>query len=80
MNTVKTAPQAAINQIEHVLKRLILAEAPEDAEIFMAKWDVKDGFWQLNNEQGDEYNFSSSRKSQVQHQRSSYQHHYKWDG
>ena len=42
MNTVKTAPQAAINQIGHVLKRLIhaFAEAPEDAKIFMAKWDV----------------------------------------
>ena len=60
MNTVKTAPRAAINQIGHVLKRLIhaFAEAPEDAKIFMAKWDVKDGFWRLNNALGDEYNFA----------------------
>jgi len=59
MNTVKTAPRAAIDQIDHVLKRLIhaFAEAPEDAKIFMAKWDVKDGFWQLNNAHGDKYNF-----------------------
>ena len=24
----------------------------------MAKWDVKDGFWRLNNAHGDEYNFA----------------------
>ena len=60
MNMVKTAPRAAINQIGHVLKRLIhvFAEAPENAKIFMAKWDVKDGFMRLNNALGDEYNFA----------------------
>mmetsp|Transcript_24094 Transcript_24094/g.41261 ORF Transcript_24094/g.41261 Transcript_24094/m.41261 type:complete len:173 (-) Transcript_24094:120-638(-) len=45
-NTVKTAPAGAIDQIGHILKWLIYAfsTALEEAKIFMAKWDVKDGF------------------------------------
>ncbi len=34
------------------------AEAEEDACIFMAKWDIKDGFWRLDAEDGAEWNFS----------------------
>lgn len=58
-NTTKTAPRAAIDQIGHALQRLIhaFAEAPDDAKIFMAKWDIKDGFWRLCNQRGDEWNF-----------------------
>ena len=45
-NSAKTAPDGAIGQIEYVLRMLIhaFAEAPDDAKIFQAKWDIKDGF------------------------------------
>ena len=55
----KTAPGASIDQIGHVLQRIIhaFAQAPDDARIFMAKWDVKDGFWRMVVEAGEEWNF-----------------------
>ena len=58
--TVKTAPKGAIDQIGHVLPRIIhaFAAAEDDAKIFMAKWDIKDGFWRLDCEQGEEWNFA----------------------
>jgi hypothetical protein len=45
--TVKMAPQGALDQLSHALSRIIhtFAEAKGDAKIFMAKWDIKDGFW-----------------------------------
>ena len=50
--TTKSAPQGAIDQIGHVLPRIIhaFATAEDDAKIFMAKWDIK--------EAGEEWNFS----------------------
>jgi hypothetical protein len=41
------APQGALNQLDHTLSRIIhaFAKAKEDAKIFMARWDIKDGFW-----------------------------------
>ena len=58
--TTKTAPRGAIDQIGHSLQRIIhaFAAADEDAKIFMAKWDIKDGFWRLDCEQGEEWNFA----------------------
>jgi hypothetical protein len=58
-STVKTAPQGAIDQMGHVLSRIIhaFAEAKEDSKIFLAKWDIKDGFWRLDCEEGQEWNF-----------------------
>jgi len=58
--TTKTAPQGACDQIGHALKRLIhaFAEAGEDEKVFMAKWDIKDGFWRLNCQSGEEWNFA----------------------
>jgi hypothetical protein len=52
----KTAPSGAINQIGHSLQRVIhaFAEADKNDKIFMAKWDIKDGFWQLDAKTGDE--------------------------
>ena len=49
----------AIDQIGHVLLRLIhaFAEAPDCANIFQAKWDIKDGFWRLDCKEGGEFNF-----------------------
>ena len=42
----KTAPKGAIDQMGHALLRLIhaFAQADGDEKIFMAKWDIKDGF------------------------------------
>ena len=58
--TMKTAPRAAIDQIGHVLPRIIhaFATVEDDAKIFMAKWDIKDGFWRLDCEAGEEWNFA----------------------
>ena len=49
-SSVKTAPSGAIDQLGHSLMQIIHAvvQADKDAKIFMAKWDVKDGCWQLN--------------------------------
>ena len=45
--TEKTAPTGAIDQIGECLSRIIhaFAEAADGPEIFMAKLDIKDGFW-----------------------------------
>ena len=58
--TTKTAPKGACDQMGHALMRIVhaFAEADEDAKIFLAKWDIKDGFWRLNAEAGQEWNFS----------------------
>jgi hypothetical protein len=58
--TKKTAPAGAINQIGECLSRIIhaFAEADDDAKIFMAKWDIKDGFWRMDCAVGEEWNFA----------------------
>ena len=57
--TTLEAPAGAIDQLGHSLSRIIhaFAEADEDAKIFMAKFDIKDGFWRLSCESGEEWNF-----------------------
>jgi hypothetical protein len=59
-NTIKTALKGAIDHLGHTLTRIIhaFAETEEDARIFMAKWDIKDGFWRMDAEEGAEWNFS----------------------
>ncbi len=56
----KTAPGGAIDQIGDCLSRIIhaFAEADDDATIFMAKWDIKDGFWRMDCREGKEWNFA----------------------
>ena len=58
--TTKTAPQASVDQLGHSLTRLIhaFAETTVNNKVFMAKWDVKDGFWRLDCQEGEEYNFA----------------------
>jgi hypothetical protein len=58
--TTKTAPGGAIDQIGDCLSRIIhaFAEADDDATIFMAKWDIKDGFWRMDCREGKEWNFA----------------------
>ena len=58
-NSEKTAPGGAIDQIIHILLRLIhtFAEAPDCENIFQEKWDIKDGFLRLDYKEGEELNF-----------------------
>ena len=57
--STKLAPRGAIDQIGHSLQRLIhaMATAPDGKKVYMAKWDVKDGFWQMVAARGAEWNF-----------------------
>jgi hypothetical protein len=60
-STTLEAPAGAIDQMGHALARLIHAMAkagPED-KVFMAKFDIKDGFWRLNCKKGEEWNFAA---------------------
>ena len=59
-SSVKTAPVGVINQLGHSLSRIIhaFAQTDNDAKIFMAKWDIKDGFWRLDCQEGEEWNFA----------------------
>jgi hypothetical protein len=56
----KTMPKGAIDQIGESLLRIIHAfsKADNDAKLFMAKWDIKDGFWRMDCENGEEWNFA----------------------
>ena len=53
----KTSPGGAIDQIGHVLLRLIytFTEAPDCAKIFEEKWDIKDGFLRIDCKEGEEW-------------------------
>ena len=55
-STTKTAPYGAIDQLGHSLMRIIhaLAELSDDAKVFFAKFDIKDGFWRLDVEDDEE--------------------------
>jgi hypothetical protein len=55
------APAGAIDQMGHALQRIThaFAEADPEAKIFMAKFDIKDGFsWRLDCQEGEEWNFA----------------------
>ena len=58
--TTLEAPAGAIDQMGHSLSRIIhaFAEAGEDDKVFMAKFDIKDGFWRLDCQEGEEWNFA----------------------
>ena len=58
-NSKNTAPGGAIDQIGHVLLRLIyeFSEAPDCANILQSKWDIKDECWRLDCKEGEEWNF-----------------------
>ena len=59
-STTKSAPRGAIDQLGHSLGRIIhaFASTSDDEKVFMAKWDIKDGFWRLNCAEGEEWNFA----------------------
>ena len=56
----KTAPADAIDQIGKSLSQIIhaFAETNDNEKIFMAKWDIKDGFWRMDCADGEEWNFA----------------------
>jgi hypothetical protein len=58
--TTKTAPKGAIDQIGECLLHIVhaFAEADPTAKIFMAKRDIKDGFWRMDCAKGEEWNFA----------------------
>jgi len=58
--TIKSAPKGVIDQLGECLTQIIhaFAEASDDAKIFMAKWDIKDGFWRMDCSDGEEWNFA----------------------
>ncbi len=57
--TVKMAPRGALDQLGHALSCIIhaFAKANDDEKFFMAKWDIKDGFWRMDCKAGKEFNF-----------------------
>ncbi len=59
-STTTTAPSGSRNQLGHSLQQIIhaFAEADKNDKIFMAKWDIKDGFWRLDVQVRDEWNFA----------------------
>ena len=58
--TVKMAPKGALDQLGHALSCIVhaFAKANDEDKIFMAKWDIKDGFWRMDCEAGEEFNFA----------------------
>jgi hypothetical protein len=60
MSPTGRSTNSAICSLGHLLQRVIhaFAEADESDKIFMAKWDIKDGFWRLDAKTGDEWNFA----------------------
>ena len=58
-NSEKTSLGGAIDQIRHVLLRLIHAftEATDGTKIFQAKWDIKDVLGRPDCKEGEECNF-----------------------
>jgi hypothetical protein len=58
--TIKTAPSGAINHLGHLLSRIIhaFAKAADDDKIFMAKWDINDGFWHMDCREGKQWNLA----------------------
>jgi hypothetical protein len=58
--TVKMAPKGALDQLGQALNCIIHAftKANDNNKIFMAKWDIKDGFWQMDCKAREEFNFA----------------------
>ena len=56
-SSVRTAPSGAIDQVDfryHALSMYSHKMAQMRTRCFMTKWDIKDGFWQLDCEEGEE--------------------------
>jgi hypothetical protein len=53
-------PRGALDQLGRALSQIIhaFAKADDNDKILMAKWDIKGGFWCMDCEAGEEYNFA----------------------
>jgi hypothetical protein len=83
--TTLSAPAGAIDQLGHTLQRVIHAMAEADLrgdeKVFMAKYDIKDGFWRLNCQKARNGIFPTSCHRRKACQCSWwYQHLCKWAG
>ena len=60
--TIKTAPKGTLDQLGHALSWIIYPFAESNdmcyAKIFMAKWDIKDGFWCICCKEGAKCHFT----------------------
>jgi hypothetical protein len=58
--TTLLGPATATAQFGQSLSRIVhaIAEVEDDEKIFMAKYDIKDGFWRLQCTPGDKWNFA----------------------
>jgi hypothetical protein len=60
--TIKMAPKGALDQLGHALSRIVHTFTESNkyigSKIFMAKWDIKDGFWWMCCKDGEEWNFA----------------------
>ena len=59
-STEKTSPNGTLDQMGTVLPRVIaaVAQTAEGEVVYFAKYDIKDGFWRLECEEGAKYNFA----------------------
>jgi hypothetical protein len=59
-STIKMGPRGALDQLGHALSQIIhaFAKADDNDKILMAKWDIKGGFWCMDCEAWEEYNFA----------------------
>ena len=59
-STEKTSPNGTLDQMGTVLPQVIaaVAQTAEGEVVYFAKYDIKDGFWRLECEEGAEYNFA----------------------
>ena len=59
-STEKVSPDGTLDQMGTVLPRVIaaVAQTAEDEVVYFAKYNIKDGFWRLECEEGAEYNFA----------------------
>jgi hypothetical protein len=44
--------------LQRVIHAMAEADLRGDEKVFMAKYDIKDGFWRLNCQKGEEWNFA----------------------
>ena len=44
--------------LKQIIYAMTEADLAGDEKVFMAKWDIKDGFWRLDYKEGEEWNFA----------------------
>ena len=82
--TIYREPPGAMDQIGLVLPQIIkaLAYAPlENGDISFSKLNIKDGFWRMTCQEGEEWKFAYVLPSKPRKKLILWEHwHYRWDG